>query len=92
MPRLTIHVQGRDDEAVVAEAVAKIYSIARDDRDLRQIVKEPPAARGKFFDALRKNYPVRRELQNTTVVIDNAAKPLVEKLRGLGFKVEACRA
>jgi erythronate-4-phosphate dehydrogenase len=92
VPRLTIHVQGRDDEAVVAEAVAKIYSIARDDRDLRQIVKEPPVARGKSFDALRKNYPVRRELQNTTIVIDNASKPLVARLRGLGFRVEACRA
>jgi erythronate-4-phosphate dehydrogenase len=92
VPRLQVLARGRDDEAIVTEAVEKIYSIARDDRDLRRIFKEPPQTRGKFFDALRKNYPVRRELPNTTIVIDNAPKLLVEKLRGIGFKVEACRA
>jgi erythronate-4-phosphate dehydrogenase len=89
--RLKVLPRGRADEAIVAEAVARTYDITNDDRDLRRIVKETPQARGKYFDALRKNYPVRRELQNTTIVVDNVAKSLVEKLRGIGFKVDACR-
>jgi erythronate-4-phosphate dehydrogenase len=91
VPRLKVLAKDRDDEAVVAEAVEKIYSIAQDDRDLRRVVDEPPQTRGKYFDALRKNYRVRREFHNTIVVIDNASKSVVEKLRGIGFKVEACR-
>jgi erythronate-4-phosphate dehydrogenase len=90
VPRLVVHIGGRDDQAVLAEAIEKIYPITRDDRDMRGILKEPPQARGKYFDALRKNYPVRRESHNTTVVIDNAPKSLVEELKGIGFKVEAC--
>ncbi len=92
VPRLQVLARGREEETVVAEAVARIYSIARDDHDIRQMIKQPPQARGKFFDALRKNYPVRRELPNTTVVVDDAPTSLVEKLRGIGFKVDSCRA
>jgi erythronate-4-phosphate dehydrogenase len=92
VPRLILRAGGPDDEAVVAHTVKAVYDIARDDADLRKIAAEPPEARGKFFDALRKNYPIRREFHNTTVVIDNAPKSISERLRGIGFKVEACRA
>jgi erythronate-4-phosphate dehydrogenase len=91
-PRMQVCVEGHDDEAALADAVAKIYSIARDDCDLRRIASEPPEARGKFFDALRKNYPIRREFQNTTVVLDPSAETLSRKLQGIGFKMETRRA
>lgn len=80
-------VQG-DDEAALAEAVERVYSVARDDANLRSIAKEPPEARGAFFDALRKNYPVRREFQNTTVIVDEPGGAVVRKLLGIGFKVK----
>jgi len=88
VPRLEIETDDTDDEGLLARAVERIYRIARDDRDLRQIVRQPPEDRGRFFDALRKNYPVRREFQNTTVVPDRPRAGLLRKLRGIGFAVE----
>ncbi len=81
---------GSDQEAI-ALAARTVYDIARDDRDLRQIVNEAPEARGRFFDALRKNYPVRREFPNTTVVVPEPGGALVRKLLGLGFQVKGRR-
>ncbi len=90
VPRLALATDGCDDEAVLAEAAEAVYSIRRDDADLRRIGGEPPHARGRFFDALRKNYPVRREFHNTTVILDHLQSTLAAKLQGIGFKVQGC--
>jgi len=79
---------GADDEELLARIAERIYSIAQDDRNTRQIANQPPEGRGRFFDALRKNYPVRREFRNTTVVLDRGRESLTQKLRGLDFGVE----
>jgi hypothetical protein len=59
-----------------------------------------PEKRGKFFDDLRKNYPVRREFQNTTIILATESTRLAaatsrgktedteNKLKGIGFKVK----
>jgi erythronate-4-phosphate dehydrogenase len=88
VPRLEIATGEASDEEVLARTAERIYSIARDDRDTRQIAHQPSEGRGRFFDALRKNYPVRREFQNTTVVLDKPGESLARKLRGIGFVVE----
>lgn len=88
VPRLELETGGCGDEDRLASAVEKVYCITRDDRNLREIVHRPPGDRSRFFDALRKNYPVRREFHNTTVVLDKSRKELADKLRGIGFKVE----
>ena len=87
IPRLEIETGDDDDEDLIARIAERIYSIARDDRDMRPIAQQPPEARGRFFDALRKNYPVRREFQNTTVLLDKPRESLAAKLRGIGFLV-----
>jgi hypothetical protein len=43
--------------------------------------------RGKFFDDLRKNYPVRREFQNTKIIM-TSENGLKAKLRGIGFQIK----
>ena len=77
----------KNEQDALSEAVRKIYSIDRDDARLRQVFDEPVENRGKFFDKLRKNYPVRREFQNTEIILENNKSNLAEKLRGIGFKV-----
>ena len=62
-----------------------LYDIKKDDEKLRQIIKKPAEKRGAYFDALRKNYPVRREFQNTIVSVKD--KKLKKVFDGLGFKV-----
>ena len=88
VPRLQLASANRTDQEVVAEAVERVYDIRRDDRELRRIVQQPASERGLFFDALRKDYPVRREFRNTTVTLDDCRESLVSKLAGIGFRVE----
>jgi len=87
VPRLEMDVGGRSDEELLTRAVERIYSIKRDDENLRRIIRQPPDKRGRYFDDLRKHYPVRRELQNTTVVLDQPKNSLLQKIRGVGFQV-----
>jgi len=75
----------KNEQDIISETVQKIYSINQDDEMLRKVIDEPAKNRGKFFDKLRKNYPVRREFQNTEVIVENSN--LAEKLQGIGFKV-----
>ncbi len=84
---LRINPQGRAEEEVLHSVVQKIYGISGDDRRLRQIAARAPGERGEFFDSLRKNYPVRREFQNTSVVLELPSSSLARKLAGIGFKV-----
>jgi len=88
VPKVELATGDESDEAALAKAVASIYSIQDDDGRLRPIAKEPPEKRGAFFDALRKNYPVRREFQNTTVVFDEPGGAAVRKLLGIGFQAK----
>lgn len=91
VPLIELTPEVGSDQEAIALAARTVYDIAADDRDLRQIVNEPPEARGRFFDALRKNYPVRREFHNTTVVVPEPGGALVRKLLGLGFQVKGRR-
>ena len=77
----------KNEQDTLSQIVRKVYSIDRDDAMLRKVFDEPAENRGKFFDKLRKNYPVRREFQNTEVIVVNSKSSLAEKLRGIGFKV-----
>lgn len=84
---LRINPQGRAEQKVLHSVVQKIYGISEDDHSLRQIAGRAPGKRGEFFDSLRKNYPVRREFQNTRIMLDVPCKSLAQKLAGIGFKV-----
>jgi erythronate-4-phosphate dehydrogenase len=89
-PEVKVIELGRDPanvQDVLLETVRKIYRIDHDDAGLRRILEEPAEKRGKFFDNLRKNYPVRREFQNTEILIHDTDGSLAEKLSGIGFKV-----
>lgn len=88
VPGLELETGNIGDEELLSRAVQRIYSVPRDDQNLRQIVHQPSDKRGRFFDDLRKHYPVRREFQNTTISLDAPRPSLARKLAGLGFQVE----
>jgi erythronate-4-phosphate dehydrogenase len=92
VPQLKINPKSGSEEDVLRGAVEKIYRISEDDRELRKIL-DLPEERGKFFDDLRKNYPVRREFQNTQIILakesKESAENLAKKLEGIGFKVKS---
>jgi erythronate-4-phosphate dehydrogenase len=100
-PQLEVKVKVGTEQEVLREAVEKIYDIRKDDSNLRWVSDRPRGKRGKFFDELRKDYRVRREFQNTRIILatedtegtenklkqNSLMKALSEKLEGIGFKV-----
>jgi erythronate-4-phosphate dehydrogenase len=81
-------VPGSDcEQELLHKIVQQVYVINRDDFNTREILLVPEGERGEFFDDLRKNYPVRREFQNTKVVFTKEDESLRGKLSGIGFKV-----
>jgi len=68
-------------------ATAAAYDMEADDRRLRAMAQEPPERRGRYFTALRAEYPVRREFRETRVVLDAADAGVAGALEALGFTV-----
>jgi erythronate-4-phosphate dehydrogenase len=91
IPRLELDTGDVQDEELLARAVEQVYRIRRDDEGLRRVTDLPVDARGRFFDSLRKHYPIRREFHNTAVMPDKPRESLARKLRGIGFNVEGGR-
>jgi len=88
VPEITIGPGGGNQQKLLHETVQRVYEISRDDSSAREILTAPESERGRFFDDLRKNYPVRREFQNTQIILAEKSKSLSAKLSGIGFKVK----
>jgi len=85
--RLTADQLRQFEEQIIHDVVQSIYVINRDDFNTREILLQEPAKRGEFFDMLRKNYPERREFQNTKVFVPDTHSSLTRKLAGIGFQI-----
>jgi erythronate-4-phosphate dehydrogenase len=85
--RFTLDATGRDDEDILREVALTVYDMEADDRRLRTIGSLPPGDRGAYFDRLRKEYPQRREFQNSTITLRGGSVTLRRKLAGMGFKL-----
>jgi len=87
VPQLKISCEGQTEQDILLETVSRIYDIMDDDAALRPVLSLPPGKKCAFFSRLRKDYPVRREFQNTQVLVDDCNGELAKKLQGIGFKV-----
>ena len=85
VPELTINHTIENESHILWNTVNKVYRISADDAALRGIPGGPVSDRETFFDGLRKNYPIRREFQNTKVVVEDDYSSLAGKLAGIGF-------
>jgi erythronate-4-phosphate dehydrogenase len=71
-------------ESALEKLISGIYSIQDDDERMRKMLKMDREERIKYFDLLRKNYPIRREFNNYSVKSTNLSeevKNILEKLR-----------
>ncbi len=87
VPQIEIEPDTADRQRVLQDAVQQVYVINRDDFNTREILIVPEEERGKWFDDLRKDYPIRREFQNTLIVMKKSDDILARELKGIGFKV-----
>ena len=83
---ITLETQGHSPQRLLGRALGAIYPMERDDAELRRLRELPPDQQGKYFDELRKNYPVRREAGNYRVKLPSDDPGLWELFRGFGFK------
>jgi len=96
VPQLKPNLDVGNEQSVLLDAVQKVYRIDQDDVRLRRLLDKPAGKRGEYFDSLRKNYPVRREFQNTKIILatedaegtEENSKRLLDKLEGIGFGVQ----
>lgn len=88
LPALETDAVGIELETALARVILAAYDITADDRDLRRGIQLDEKAWGKHFDALRKNYPERREFAARTARIKNASPLLLALLRGFGFQAD----
>ncbi|MGD8787590.1 MAG: 4-phosphoerythronate dehydrogenase, partial [Phycisphaerales bacterium] len=84
--QLKIEPNANNQQDSLLGAVREIYDIRKDDVQLRQILEKPQEQRSEYFDSLRKNYAVRREFQNTQIILESPCKSIADKLTGIGFK------
>jgi erythronate-4-phosphate dehydrogenase len=87
IPEIKINQDFDKEENILRETVEKIYNMSEDDGRMREILKKKSDERGKYFDQLRKEYPVRREFQNTEIILNKPDETLARKLSGIGFKI-----
>ncbi len=78
---------GSSDQEVLKQAVTQVYAILSDDANMREILTTSESKRCAFFDALRKNYPRRREFHNTTIHLKIPDTGLSSVLKAIGFQV-----
>jgi erythronate-4-phosphate dehydrogenase len=88
VPLIMIDPAEADEQTLIHRAVKQLYDIEADDSRLRELSDEPADNRSKFFDQLRKHYPVRREFYNTKIEFSApAGENLKRTLSGLGFQL-----
>jgi erythronate-4-phosphate dehydrogenase len=96
VPRIKIKPTSGGEQDMLLNAVRQIYDIRKDDVKLRQILSGPKETKGRFFDGLRKDYHVRREFQNTQIILATenrlTSKRLLDKLAGIGFEIENAKS
>ncbi len=88
-PEVRVDARGKSDETALWDVVRAAYDIEADDRALRTGIAYDEAAWGTHFDALRRDYPPRREFPAVNVVLEHASPELRAKVGALGFRVSA---
>ncbi len=81
-----------DDDEVIQFAVLSGYDVSDDSDRFKQVSyvhgSEQEKISVQHFSGFRKNYPVRREFTNFSVILPPSRKKCKQKLEGLGFKVK----
>ncbi|TAN37896.1 MAG: 4-phosphoerythronate dehydrogenase [Verrucomicrobia bacterium] len=88
LPLITADATGLNLEEALSHIIFAAYEITADDHALRSGTMLDGTAWGQYFDALRKNYPVRREFAAHTVRVRNAPPMLLDTLRGFDFQLD----
>jgi erythronate-4-phosphate dehydrogenase len=79
--------EGKSDEEKLYRLFSSIYDIEKDDEVMSKLLTYEPNERAKYFELLRKKYPVRREFSNYSVQISENDIHLKSFLENFRFTV-----
>ena len=80
--------QAKTDEEKLYRLFSSIYNLEKDDKKLSEISTYSGDEQPKYFDRLRKEYPVRREFSNYTVTVSEEEKRYNSFLKDFRFNVK----
>jgi len=86
LSELTIDASA-DPAWALASVCRAVYDPRRDDADFRRSLQGDAAMRRAAFDALRKHYPMRREIDGLEVCVKGDAPALASLVRALGARL-----
>jgi erythronate-4-phosphate dehydrogenase len=86
VPSIEVNPSSQSDQELIQELVNTVYDIEADYRHMQKLLISSPSERPTLFDALRKNYPVRREFHQSTVMFSNGRGQLQQIVGDLGFR------
>ncbi|WP_300655761.1 4-phosphoerythronate dehydrogenase PdxB [Pseudomonas sp.] len=75
---------GVDPAWALTTVCRAVYDPRRDDADFRRSLRGDTASQRATFDALRKHYPMRREIDGLSVKLQGDAPQLVRMIKALG--------
>ena len=87
LPELGLSFDMSEEDAIQMAVLAS-YDVRSDAALLRCLSEITIEQRGRYFDELRKNYPVRREFPATVIKLPESKKIVAKKLIQLGFNVK----
>lgn len=74
-------------ENALYQIFKKVYPINEDSNQLKKMVGLPKEMQSKYFDKLRKEYRLRRELSNYTVILPSRNRSIKEMLQNFGLNI-----
>lgn len=77
-----------EESEAIKIALRACYDPRRDDARLRASMNESADQRAVEFDALRRQYPVRRECSSLKVQLKGSSKSLQDSFKAIGFKLK----
>jgi erythronate-4-phosphate dehydrogenase len=77
-----------DSTWALASICRAVYDPRRDDADFRRGLSGDAPSRRMAFDALRKHYPMRREIDGLKVCVKDDAPALVSLVQALGARLK----
>jgi len=86
-PRLRLETNFENKEKKLDKLIQCVYDIAADDRCLRESLNMNAAERSRYFDRLRRDYPIRREFYNYQMRGGMAEENLEHQIKALGFQL-----
>jgi len=86
-PAIRLEENLETSEKKLDTLIRRVYDITADDRRLRAVLNMPADERSRYFDDLRKKYPVRREFHNYTVKPGSGENESAGQIKALGFQL-----